>query len=43
MPQSGLAVATVVVSAVLVVALGIYPAVLFAGSILGANPVLASH
>lgn len=43
LPQSGFSVATVVVSAVLAVALGIYPAVLFAGSILGASPVLAFH
>jgi NADH-quinone oxidoreductase subunit N len=42
-PASRLSLATVVISAVLAIALGLYPTLLFAGSILGAGPVLAAH
>lgn len=41
--ESPLSLSTVVVSAVLTIALGVYPTLLLAGSIMGAAPVFANH
>jgi NADH-quinone oxidoreductase subunit N len=41
--ESRLSLSTVAITAVLTIALGVYPALLLAGGILGAAPVFASH
>jgi NADH-quinone oxidoreductase subunit N len=42
-PASKVSLVAVLVSAVLAIGLGLYPTLLFAGSIVGAGPVLVSH